>query len=79
MKPEDFDVTGQWSSNEGGHTYEATAKTKKTGRVIARASGNVSLDRGHDMVNYFGTENARGLVEESIRDICHRLATNFPE
>jgi hypothetical protein len=77
MNEIDFEIWGAWRSVVDGQEYEAVAKTKRSKRVIARATGHLSLDTEDALDRTFG-EAGRAAVEASINDACKQLALRFP-
>ena len=79
MNANDFDIEGSWRiDEEGAQTYEAVAKTRKSKRVIARATAHVSLDTGDALDRAYGALG-RKAIEDSTNDTCMQLALKFPE
>ncbi|HXX66055.1 MAG TPA: hypothetical protein VEK07_02680 [Polyangiaceae bacterium] len=77
MNESDFEVTGAWRAAADGQEYEAVARTKKSKRIIARATGHASLDTADALDKMLGP-GGRAEVEKAVKNTCKQLALKFP-
>lgn len=77
MNANDFGIHGTWQSVQDGQEYEAVAKTKESGRIIARATAHLSLDTADALDQAYGS-TGRAAIESAVNDTCGQLALGFP-